>query len=219
MNFHFFDPGAKVEVTRRNLPHWEQRDAYYFLTWRTADSIPLATLDRWHQERSEWLRQHAIDPDQENWQRDLELLPEAERRQFGRKFTMRWLDMLDQCHGKCVLRDPRFSALVRENLLHQDGQKYALEAFVVMPNHVHVLAGVPGRGEMKKLCRNWKHYTAKEINKSLGLRGQFWQWESFDHLVRSPVSFAKFRRYIINNPAKAHLQKDAARVWVRSSEK
>ena len=35
---------------------------------------------------------------------------------------------------------------------------------------------------------------------------QFWQWESFDHLVRNAASLAKCREYIMRNPLKARLR-------------
>ena len=215
MNFQFFDPGEEVDVTWRKLPHWEQRDVYYFLTWRTADSIPGPVMEHWLVERSRWLQSHGIAPEQEDWQGELERMPEAEHREFYRLFTQRWHDMLDACHGECLLRDPGLSDLVVENLRHLEGELYELEAWVVMPNHVHVLAGIRGRGTMKKLCRNWKNYTAKRINERLGREGQFWQWESFDHLVRHAASLEKFRQYILNNPVKAGLKEGEFRVWTR----
>ena len=218
MEFQFFDPGAEVDVSWRKLPHWDQRDAYYFLTWRTADSIPAPALEQWHHERTCWLAAHGIlCQKQEDWQGEIEKLPEAEHREFYRLFTQRWHELLDAGHGKCLLRDPGASEIVAENLRHGEGVHYELEAWVVMPNHVHVLAGIRGRGTMKKLCRNWKNYTAKRINERLGREGQFWQWESFDHLVRSAASLEKFRRYILNNPVKTGLKEGEFRVWTKEA--
>jgi putative transposase len=68
---------------------------------------------------------------------------------------------------------------------------------------------------MKKLCRNWKRFTAGRINECLEREGQFWQWESFDHLVRSPASLAKFREYILNNSVKACLREGEYRAWAK----
>ena len=216
MNFGFFDPESKVDFSRRKLPHWEQRDAYYFLTWRTADSIPQSVLQQWLTERETWLQAHGINPVLKDWQREVEKLPEDDHKTFYREFTLRWLQMLDDCHGECLLRNPSLSEIVAENLHHQNGDKYELEAWVIMPNHVHVLVGVPGRNAMKQLCRNWKNYTAKRINESLNRQGQLWQWESFDHLVRSPASLEKFRQYILKNPTKAQLKNDEYRVWAKA---
>ena len=215
MPFHFFDPEAPVEITQRNLPHWEQRDAYCFITFRTADSIPKDVLERWIRERNTWLALHHIDPARDDWQRDLEMLPEIEHREFWRTFTNKWHENLDQCHGECLLRRPELGAIVSENLRHCDGDRYELNSFAVMPNHVHVLLGVAGRDTMRRQCRNWKKYTATEINKRTGRSGQFWQWESFDHLVRSAASRAKFREYIVQNPVKAKLREGEFVLFVK----
>jgi REP element-mobilizing transposase RayT len=60
---------------------------------------------------------------------------------------------------------------------------YLLHAFVVMPNHVHLLA-TPAVA-LPKLTRSLKGITAKRANKMLSLTGNpFWQKESYDHLVR-----------------------------------
>lgn len=215
MDFRFFDPGAKTEISQGSLPHWEQANAYYFITWRTADSIPRDVFEQWQTERHVWLKAHGIDPTLEDWQREIEMLPEYAHREFYRLFTAKWHGLLDACHGECVLKEPEVSLVIEENLRHQDGSKYALEAFLVMPNHVHVLAGVHGRGEMQNLCRNWKRYTAGRINTMLGKEGQFWQWESFDHVVRSAASLEKFKKYILYNPVKARLKKGEFRAWAK----
>ena len=215
MEYRFFDPAAKTDVTHGNLPHWEQFNAFYFITWRTADSIPRPVLERWETERGQWLRSHGIDSAVEDWQRVFELLPEAARQEFHKLFTTRWNTLLDEGHGECVLRRAEPGGIVEDSLRHFDGDRYELDAFVVMPNHVHVLAGVSGRGEMKKHCRNWKNFTAMQINKHLGRSGQFWQWESFDHLVRTPASLEKFRQYILNNPVKAGLKEGEYRAWAK----
>ncbi|MGA3238844.1 MAG: transposase [Bryobacteraceae bacterium] len=84
---------------------------------------------------------------------------------------------------------------------------YELHAFVVMPNHVHLLA-TPAV-ELQKLTRSLKGITSKRANAMLGLTGSsFWQEESYDHLVRA-VEFEKIRAYIEDNPVRAGLAQDA----------
>jgi len=78
--------------------------------------------------------------------------------------------------------------------------------FVVMPNHVHLLAQFRDEDAMRKQCTSWARYTARQINRSLGRKGSFWQKEAFDHLVRSAEQFDYYRRYIAENPRKAHLE-------------
>jgi putative transposase len=77
--------------------------------------------------------------------------------------------------------------------------------FVVMPNHVHLLASFPAEDSMLVQCESWKHYTATQINRSLTRHGRFWQQDDFDHLVRNDGQFTFLRRYIAENPEKARL--------------
>ena len=206
MQFEFFDPQSEFTITYGQLPHWDQPGVMCFLTWRTIDSIPEATLRRWRVERTGWLRRHGIDPQAATWREELRSLSAAVRREYHEHFTSPWMECLDECHGECVLREPRLSGIVAENLLHADGGEYEVSDFVVMPNHVHVLAQFRSEGALERCCRNWKHYTARRIHEELGRRGHFWQTESFDHLVRSPEQFEYLRRYIERNPVSARLQ-------------
>jgi REP element-mobilizing transposase RayT len=50
-----------------------------------------------------------------------------------------------------------------------------------------------------------KWYTAKECNKILNCTGQFWQHESYDHVVRNEEELNRIIEYILNNPVKAGL--------------
>lgn len=55
---------------------------------------------------------------------------------------------MDRGVGECILRDAQCAAIVQEELLRLDGDRYRLLAWCVMPNHVHVvmeqLAGLAG---------------------------------------------------------------------------
>jgi hypothetical protein len=46
---------------------------------------------------------------------------------------------IDAGHGSCILSHPEAAALVENALLHFDQERYRLLAWVIMPNHVHVL--------------------------------------------------------------------------------
>jgi REP-associated tyrosine transposase len=78
-----------------------------------------------------------------------------------------------------------------------------LHAYVIMPNHVHVLLTplIPA----SKLMQFIKGKSAREANKTLGRAGPFWQHESYDRVVRTPEEFTKIKHYIENNPVKAGL--------------
>jgi REP element-mobilizing transposase RayT len=79
---------------------------------------------------------------------------------------------------------------------------YSLHAFVVMPNHVHLLA-TPAV-TLPKLTRSLKGITAKRANAMLALVGKpFWLQESYDHLVRHEREYEKIVNYIEENPVRA----------------
>jgi hypothetical protein len=73
---HFFDPHAEFSVIERKLPHWAQPGVICFLTYRTADSMPSAVIQRWVNERETLLGQHGIDP-AGDWKTAIRSLPSA----------------------------------------------------------------------------------------------------------------------------------------------
>lgn len=202
-----FDPHDEYFVReRRDLPHWMQVGTIVFITWRTWDSIPKKVYIEWLRLRANWLCGHGIDPEDKQWRKRVSELGWAAQAEFRRLLSERWEDCLDQCHGACVLRGPEAAKIVADSLLHFDGDRYVLTDFMVMPNHVHVLAAFPRPELMLEVCDSWKHYTATKINRLLGRKGHFWEVDSFDHLVRSDDQFDYFREYIANNPRLANLK-------------
>ena len=214
MDFRFYDPAVPPLVTQGHLPHWEQEDSTYFITWRTADSIPKQRAEYWHRLRAEWLRDHGISPDDSNWRRQVEVLPEEVRKEF-RRFSRALDEEMDACHGECLLKQRDCAAIISDALRYFEGERYLLGDFVVMPNHVRVLVGGMPRDAMKGQVKSWKRWSALGINKRLSRRGRFWQSESFDHLVRSQAAFDRFRRYIAENPVKAGLREGEYYLWER----
>ena len=214
MEFRFYDPAVPPLVTQGHLPHWEQEDSTYFITWRTADSIPKQRAEYWCRLRAEWLRDHGILPEASDWRGKVEALPEAVRKEF-RRFSRALDEEMDACNGECLLKQRDCAAIISDALRHFDGERYLLGDFVVMPNHVHVLVGGMPRDAMKGQVKSWKRWTALGINQLRGRGGRFWQSESFDHLVRSAGAFARFRRYIAENPAKAGLREGEYFLWKR----
>lgn len=202
---HVFDPTAEFSIVERRLPHWSQAGTVCFITWRTIDSIPESVLKGWYADRDEWLRSHGIDPRSADWKDQVHDLPSPLRAEFVRSFSDRWHRQLDNCHGACVLRDPTISKIVADSLHKFDADRYELTDFVVMPNHVHLLAAFRHEEGMLAQCDSWKHFTAFKINRALSDSGRFWQQDGFDHLVRTEEHFRAFRRYIANNGKLARL--------------
>ena len=124
----------------------------------------------------------------------------------GKAFV--WMDrFLDTTRtGPFWLRMASIAALVVDAIaLGQDELKhYDVGAFVVMPNHVHLLVNpyVP----IPVLTRRLKGYPARQANRILGRTGEaLWQSESYDHWVRNDEERRRIARYIENNPVGAGL--------------
>jgi type I restriction enzyme R subunit len=203
-----FDPKGEFDISAHFRPHWSQAGAVVFLTFRTHDSIPRDVLQRWDREKQEWLRRRGKDTGA-HWSAILPTLSPVERAAFQKTFHRCREAFLDTCHGRCLLKRPELAQIVADSLLHFDGQRYHMGDFVVMPNHVHLLAVFPTVEAMKDQCDSWLHYTAYRINQAVGETGKFWQQEPFDHLVRSPEQYDSLRRYIADNPQKAGLKPGA----------
>jgi putative transposase len=170
------------------LPHRDEPGLVQFVTFRQADAFP-AEL------RSEWEALLRI----EN-QRQRQIKLEA---------------YLDQGRGSCHLRRTDIAAMVEESLLFRHGVEYELRAWVIMPNHVHVLFRVQDV-PMWRLVDAWKGFTAKAANRLLGRQGQFWQEGYWDTYMRGDDHELRSRRYVENNPCKAKLA-SFAREWPWSS--
>jgi carbamoylphosphate synthase large subunit/REP element-mobilizing transposase RayT len=191
--FHALDPHGDVTITRRNLPHWHQDGATYFVTFRLADAVPAALLKEWKQEFETWKKFHP-----EPW--DGRTKHEYQNRfQDGRE---QWLD---QGHGACLLNQPEIATAVAEALRHFDRKRYVLDRWVIMPNHVHVLVQPAGGFALPVILHSWKSFTAKEINRIRGTSGAVWQDENYDRIVRDFDELERYRDYITRNPEEANV--------------
>ncbi len=200
-----FDPKADFSVHEHCRPHWSQAGTVVFITIRTADSIPKEVVQRWDREKTEWLRQHNCDTSQ-HWSKVVPTIDNELRKEFQKKFRRTREAFLDTCHGKCLLQKPQHAKIVADSLMFFDGDRYRMGDFIVMPNHVHLLAVFGSEERLKEQCDSWMHFTARKINLQTGAKGKFWQQEPFDHLVRSPEQYSYLRDYIKDNGRKAKLQ-------------
>lgn len=172
---------------RRNLPHWHPDGAFAFLTWRLYGTLPCGT----------GTPACAADPRGQT-------VPETTGQRFKR------LDShLDNAKvGPKWLADARVAACVEAAIIRGDAilRQYELHAYVLMPNHVHLL--VKPRIQLSKITKGIKGVSAKAANRILRGAGKaFWQDESFDHWVRDESEYGKIRFYIEHNPVAARLVK------------
>ena len=185
----YFNKDEAVTNLSGNLPHWRQEGVSYFVTFRTADSIPQEKLRLWLAEKDEWLKAHPEPHDEQT------------RREFYKNFTARFQKWIDQGYGECLLGQSKYYDIVKNALLHFDGERYALGDFVIMPNHVHAIVTPKNGNDLSDILHSWKSFTANQINKLSGNTGAFWQKESYDHILRGPEQLEKIIAYIRSHSA------------------
>ena len=191
---------------RRRLPHWDVPGATYFVTSCLAGSLPAKGLLELEQYRDSLEEKPCPgDMDEEEWEIHKHKLL------FGR--FDRWLD-----HEPAVryLEEPRLAAEVRDSIYYFADKRYDVYAYVIMPSHFHWVFRPKDdwvetlnpeqtkRGPREIIMHSIKLYTARECNRILGRKGQFWQDESYDHCVRDDEEFGRIIEYVEMNPVRAN---------------
>jgi REP element-mobilizing transposase RayT len=199
----FLPLGSSLTVRSRRLPHWEVEGAVYLVTFRLADSLPKRAL-----QKSDWERKDIL-ATASKIGRDL---TGSERRRMQHLFGRRLEKTLDTGAGECLLRKTAIAQIVVNALEKFDGSRYRLFAWSEMPNHVHVLFQTIENFSLTGILHSWKSFSAKAANQILGRRGEFWQREYHDHLIRNTTEFDRALKYVMENPSKAGL-KEWPWVW------
>ncbi len=174
------DNSPKGWYNRGYLPHFDGGQVTQFLTYRLADSLPRKVL------------------------RNLQFQV-AQDHISDREMNITIEKYLDQGIGRCYLGKTEIAEIVEENLLRFANLKYKLHAWVIMPNHIHLLLTPMEGYSLSEIVHSCKSYTSKKANKLLNRTGRFWFPEPFDRFIRDYEHFEKAFNYIERNPVKAGL--------------
>jgi putative transposase len=224
--FHSLDWDAEIDIKARNLPHWFQANAAIFVTFRTADSLPVKVRLRLVEELRNWLAIHSLplqladsvfEAKTANFDRIFGELEVVRQREFQKLTSQILHRSLDESHGECLLRNRSLANIVAETIWKFDGDRYDLDSFVIMPNHIHAIVQFRGSYELSVISQSWMRFTARQINKHIGRVGALWQPECFDHIIRSDKQFQYLRRYIFENPNKANILAGQYLYWSRET--
>jgi putative transposase len=172
--------------SREYLPHFESAETVQHVTIRLADSLPNLIREQIE------IQLKTTDP---------------EKRSAQRKRIEAYIDAGS---GSCILRQSYVAAMIEQTLFYFDSQRYRLLAWVVMPNHIHVLFQPINAWTVAKIVASWKKHTAREVRQCARASGQtapdpVWQREYWDRYVRNEKHFAQAVDYIHANPVKAGL--------------
>ncbi|MBQ6100842.1 MAG: transposase [Bacteroidales bacterium] len=184
----FLEKKKHVDISTSRLPHWHQDHKVQFVTFRLADSLPQEKINEYKSIKKQWTDKHPLPWD--NAAKD------AFHNFVGQKIDY-WID---QGYGSCILKEEKIRKMIVESLMFYDNVKYFLYHYVIMPNHVHLLASPIEPYTITEVIGRAKQYTAKEINKLSGHHGPVWQHSMFDRMVRDENDFDRYVNYINNNP-------------------
>ena len=184
---------------RRRLPHYQPSGASFHLSFRLAGSLPRHKVVELMDAQEALLHQARSATDESQRKQQLEEAGDV----YFRKFD----DLLDKAdEGPRWLQEPEIAAMVASAMSYRDGKQYELLVFCIMPNHVHLIIRVERSDtSLYRILQSLKAYTAREANRILGRSGDFWQHESYDHVVRDGAELERTIYYILNNPVKAGL--------------
>jgi REP element-mobilizing transposase RayT len=160
-------------TSRGYLPHFDAPNTIQAVTFRLADSLPVEAFERIIADRPPNERAEAVET------------------------------LLDSGRGQCLLRHEANARLVEDALLHFDGERCRLLAWVIMPNHVHVV--VEPILPLADLLHGWKSFTAKAMNTRMGRKGRVWQPDYFDRFIRDSRHLERVVQYVEFNPVTAGL--------------
>lgn len=186
----------------RHLPHIQPPGATVFITFRLSGSLPKELIQQ-------------LNDEARHFQSEFTLIPDAPSRKLAaqdgyKKLFGKWdknLDLADW--GPVWLSHPAIAEMVALEINNNDGKLYTLEAYCIMPNHVHLVFTPLSLQDkfqpISKIMQTIKGRTARKANQILNRQGDFWQHESYDHFARDVHELERIIHYVINNPIQAGL--------------
>jgi putative transposase len=190
--------------SRGYLPHYDGDVAIQHVAFHLADSLPTEVVRRLEEE--------------------VKTVPVERQDVERRRRVEAWID---SGHGSCVLRKPGIARMVEDSLLFFDAERYHLLAWVVMPNHVHVLFQPINGWGVSTIVASWKRFMGRQIcdywrasaasgtsganqdtpceGAGIGGPGPVWHREYWDRYMRDEYHFRQTLEYVHQNPVRAGL--------------
>ncbi len=165
--------------SRGYLPHFDSSFVIQTVTYRLADSLPNDVARRLSAEYPN------------GWK--------------SPEYRKRIEDYVDAGDGACWLRRPEIAQVVVDRWRHFDGVQYCLHAWVIMPNHVHLIVQTLAGFDLGSAIQGWKTFSARKINQVLRRRGAVWQREYWDRFIRNEQHYQRAMAYVRENPVRAGL--------------
>ena len=184
--------------SRGYMPHLDAPGLIQHITFRLRDALPEQALTE--------------------MKRTISRIQQSEKETQQRLCIEKYLDA---GHGSCILSHPEAARLIQNALFHFDHVRYRLLAWVIMPNHVHVLIEQFDVCGLGKIVQSWKSFTARRINAQWeGLcsdlhihakrEQRLWHREYWDRYIRDERHLSSVITYIHENPVQAKLVQNSS---------
>ena len=192
----------KKEFYRKNLPHLQIQGQTFFVTWLLTGAF---IQNRFSDLQIKFkLIKDQIKNESNNKKKDLN--------EAGNKYFLEFDEKLNTLKsGKHFMKNPEVARAVADSIHYWDNKRMDLYCYCIMSNHVHAVFMVFEKNEfgsplfLQDIMQSIKNYSARECNKLLGLKGQFWHHESYDRLIRDREELYRIICYVLDNPIKAGL--------------
>ncbi len=141
-----------AQSLRASLAPLAARWGNVFVTFRLKDSLPQARLEELRELKLVWERKYtAVHGGKSTPQR---------REQLALQMMRHVESWLDKGMGSCCLRSSAASRMVQDALHAEDGTRYELGCYVVMPNHIHAVMRPlhPTSDPLEKILQSWKGF-------------------------------------------------------------
>ena len=214
---------------RRNLPHIAQSSTLVFVTFRLGDSLPESQLAELEEMRRLSKGKDLQPSEMRAWHEKIDawldaghgscVLADTKCRKIVEDafafFDEAGRDGQDaRCPSEAVGRNGQDARCPSRNdgaagttgvspVARAVRPRYRLHAYVVMPNHVHVLLELFNAKDLPGILHSWKSFTAKAINQELGTSGALWHAEYYDRLIRDGEHYQNVLAYLRKNAAAA----------------
>ena len=104
------------------------------------------------------------------------------------------------CYRRQPFLQPDAAKDIIQTILEQTRRQQGLciAAYVIMPEHIHLLTNEPATGTVASFLQIFKHLTSRELKSAT--QKQFWQRRYYDFNVHSSEKLTEKIRYIHRNP-------------------
>jgi putative transposase len=198
--FRGLDEHLPISMYQRNLPHWRQDGSTYFVTFRLEDALPQTVIKQLKELRRIWELNNPEPRCQQTWET------------LAREIVVHTERSLDQGFGACHFRNAEFANVLAKSLVRFHGERYATNAYVIMPNHCHMVMQPFAGFELETILQGIKGFVAREINRALAQSKTVWQEESYDRIIRDLEHHYRVIQYIGRNPELAGIPRSG---WIR----